>query len=31
MVGLVVYALVGLVMDASVRLVERWVLRWRQG
>lgn len=28
-VGLLVYALVGLVMDSIVRLVERWLLRWR--
>lgn len=28
-VGLLVYALVGLLMDALVRVVERWVLRWR--
>lgn len=28
-VGLLVYALVGLVMDAAVRVVQRWVLRWR--
>jgi sulfonate transport system permease protein len=28
-VGLLVYALVGLMMDTAVRLVERWVLRWR--
>lgn len=29
-VGLLVYALVGLVMDAVVRGIERWVLRWRR-
>jgi sulfonate transport system permease protein len=29
LVGLVVYALLGLVTDAGVRLLERWVLRWR--
>jgi sulfonate transport system permease protein len=28
-VGLLVYALVGLLMDTLVRLVERWVLRWQ--
>ena len=28
-VGLLVYALVGLVMDTVVRVIERWVLRWR--
>lgn len=28
-VGLLVYALVGLLMDTLVRLIERWVLRWR--
>lgn len=28
-VGLLVYAIVGLVMDSIVRLVERWLLRWR--
>ena len=28
-VGLLVYALVGLLMDTLVRLLERWVLRWR--
>jgi sulfonate transport system permease protein len=29
LVGLLVYALVGLAMDATVRLVQRHVLRWR--
>jgi len=28
-VGLLVYALVGLLMDTAVRFIERWVLRWR--
>lgn len=28
-VGLLVYALVGLLMDAALRLAERWLLRWR--
>jgi sulfonate transport system permease protein len=28
-VGLLVYALVGLLMDTIVRLIERWILRWR--
>lgn len=28
-VGLLIYAFVGLLMDAVVRLVERWMLRWR--
>jgi sulfonate transport system permease protein len=28
-VGLLVYALVGLVIDTVVRLVQAWVLRWR--
>jgi sulfonate transport system permease protein len=28
-VGLLVYALVGLAMDAMVRAAERWLLRWR--
>jgi len=28
-VGLLVYAVLGLVMDAGVRVVQRWVLRWR--
>jgi sulfonate transport system permease protein len=28
-VGLLLYAFVGLVMDTVVRLVERWLLRWR--
>lgn len=30
-VGLLVYALVGLLMDSVVRLIERRLLRWRQG
>jgi sulfonate transport system permease protein len=29
LVGLLVYALLGLTTDAAVRLLERWVLRWR--
>jgi len=29
LVGLLVYALLGLTTDAGVRLLERWVLRWR--
>jgi sulfonate transport system permease protein len=29
LVGLLVYALLGLTTDAIVRLMERWVLRWR--
>lgn len=29
-VGLLLYAFVGLVMDAAVRLVQGWLLRWRQ-
>jgi sulfonate transport system permease protein len=29
LVGLLVYALLGLTTDAMVRLLERWVLRWR--
>jgi sulfonate transport system permease protein len=29
LVGLLVYALLGLTTDAIVRLLERWVLRWR--
>jgi sulfonate transport system permease protein len=28
-VGLLVYALVGLLMDSAVRLLQQWVLRWR--
>jgi sulfonate transport system permease protein len=28
-VGLLVYAIIGLLMDTVVRLVERWLLRWR--
>jgi sulfonate transport system permease protein len=28
-VGLLVYAVVGLLMDIVVRLAERWILRWR--
>jgi sulfonate transport system permease protein len=28
-VGLLVYAFVGLVMDSIIRLIERWILRWR--
>jgi sulfonate transport system permease protein len=28
-VGLLVYAVVGLLMDTVVRLAERWILRWR--
>jgi sulfonate transport system permease protein len=28
-VGLLLYAFVGLVMDAIVRMVQRWLLRWR--
>lgn len=28
-VGLLVYAFVGLAMDSVIRLVERWMLRWR--
>lgn len=28
-VGLLVYALVGLLMDTILRLLERWLLRWR--
>lgn len=28
-VGLLVYAIVGLLMDTAVRLLERWLLRWR--
>ena len=30
-VGLLVYALVGLLLDAVLRLLERWLLRWRVG
>jgi sulfonate transport system permease protein len=30
LVGLLVYALLGLTTDALVRLLERWVLRWRR-
>jgi sulfonate transport system permease protein len=30
-VGLLVYALVGLLLDAALRLLERWLLRWRVG
>lgn len=28
-VGLLIYAFVGLLMDSVVRLIERWMLRWR--
>lgn len=28
-VGLLVYAIIGLLMDTAVRLIERWMLRWR--
>jgi sulfonate transport system permease protein len=28
-VGLLVYAVIGLLMDTVVRLIERWMLRWR--
>ena len=30
LVGLVVYALLGLTSDASIRLLERWLLTWRR-